>query len=67
MMNSRLHKINLELNVYRQQLINHPLYAHVIEVEDFQIFMEQHVFAVWDFMSLVKKLQVELRLANGVG
>ncbi len=57
MMNSRLHKINLELNVYRLQLINHPLYAHVIEVEDFQIFMEQHVFAVWDFMSLLKSLQ----------
>lgn len=56
-MNSHLSKINSELAPLRQQLINHPLYAQVSEIEDFQAFMEQHIFAVWDFMSLLKALQ----------
>lgn len=56
-MNSHLSKINSELAPLHQQLINHPLYAQVSEIEDFQAFMEQHIFAVWDFMSLLKALQ----------
>ena len=56
-MNLHLSKINAELAPLRQQLINHPHYAQVTEVEDFQAFMEQHIFAVWDFMSLLKALQ----------
>jgi hypothetical protein len=56
-MNSNISKINTELEFFRNQLINHPLYSQVSEVEDFQLFMEQHIFAVWDFMSLLKALQ----------
>lgn len=55
--NPNLTKINKELAGLRQQLIEHPLYAQVKSVEDFQAFMEQHIFAVWDFMSLLKALQ----------
>ena len=56
-MNSHLAKINTELAALRQELITHPLYSQVSEIEDFQSFMEQHIFAVWDFMSLLKALQ----------
>ena len=56
-MNPNISKINAELESFRSQLINHPLYTQVNEIEDFQIFMEQHIFAVWDFMSLLKALQ----------
>ena len=56
-MNSHLAKINTELATSRQELIAHPLYSQVSEIEDFQSFMEQHIFAVWDFMSLLKALQ----------
>jgi len=38
----------------------HPVYEKIKEIEDLQIFLEHHVYAVWDFMSLLKYLQVNL-------
>jgi hypothetical protein len=41
-------------------LLNHPIYAEVDSLSRLREFMQVHVFAVWDFMSLVKRLQHEL-------
>ena len=44
----------------REDLLNHKIYLKLNSEEAIAKFMEIHVFAVWDFMSLVKALQKEL-------
>jgi hypothetical protein len=53
-------KLRNTLTPLRYALLNHPLYAEVGSLSRLREFMQMHVFAVWDFMSLVKRLQSEL-------
>ena len=56
----QIEKTEAQLLPLRQQLQNHKLYLQLNSIKDIQIFMSMHVFAVWDFMSLLKALQNEL-------
>jgi hypothetical protein len=57
---ARIAKLRAEIEPLRQQLIGHDLYKNIRTIDDLHIFMEHHVFAVWDFMSLLKSLQQTL-------
>ena len=49
--------INQSLKPQNSRLLDHPLYNEIKSPEHLKCFMEHHVFAVWDFMSLLKALQ----------
>lgn len=44
----------------RQALLEHPVYRRIDSLPALRVFMEHHIFAVWDFMSLLKELQSRL-------
>jgi len=52
--------INNCIQPQKEVLLQHPLYNKVQSLEDLHIFLENHVYAVWDFMSLLKALQSQL-------
>lgn len=55
----RIEQLQQAVKPYRKKLINHSLYSHLTDEHSLRIFMMHHVFAVWDFMSLVKYLQIQ--------
>ena len=52
--------INKSIQLQKEALLNHSLYKKVQSIEDLHFFLENHVYAVWDFMSLLKALQSKL-------
>ena len=54
---AHMEALKLRLKPLYSQLAAHPLYRSFHTIADVRTFMESHVFAVWDFMSLLKTLQ----------
>ena len=59
-----IQKLQEEIAPLREQLIHHKLYKNINSIERIRLFMESHIFAVWDFMSLLKGLQNGLTNTN---
>lgn len=49
-----------EVRTLQDELAYHPIYESLRSVADLRVFMQHHVFSVWDFMSLVKYMQGRL-------
>lgn len=59
-MNTHIENIKKNIEPLRQQIINHKVYSVIQDIDDLKLFMQFHVYAVWDFMSLLKSLQRNL-------
>ncbi|MDZ4758432.1 MAG: DUF3050 domain-containing protein [Bacteroidota bacterium] len=59
-MNQRIEQLKKAIEPLRQEIINHKVYSKINDIDDLKIFMQHHIFAVWDFMSLLKTLQNNL-------
>ena len=60
MENIHLQQLESSISITRQKLVDHPVYASIQDLDGLRCFMENHVYAVWDFMSLLKALQINL-------
>lgn len=56
--------INSVIRPQKDMLLQHSLYSKVKNIDDLKHFLEGHVYAVWDFMSLLKALQAKLTCTN---
>lgn len=55
-----IERIAKSIEPLRQEIINHKVYSVINDIDDLKVFMQYHVYAVWDFMSLLKSLQNNL-------
>jgi hypothetical protein len=59
-MHSQVVGLLSKIQPIRNRLLSHPVYAQIKDLNGLQQFTSYHVFAVWDFMSLLKSLQMGL-------
>ena len=59
-MNQPIQQLKIAIEPSRAKLLAHPVYHQIQTLTELQKFAEVHVFAVWDFMSLLKSLQQKL-------
>ena len=59
-MNEPIQNLRKTIEPLRQEIMNHKVYSVINDIDDLKVFMQYHVYAVWDFMSLLKSLQNNL-------
>ena len=55
-MNPKIIEINKNIQLYKNEIVNHDLYKRLNNINDIATLMESHAYAVWDFMCLLKAL-----------
>ncbi len=59
-MTRNIERIRTRIAPLCKQIVEHKVYSEINKIEDIRIFMQYHIYAVWDFMSLLKSLQNNL-------
>ena len=59
-MQTAIQQLKAAIEPSRSKLLEHPVYHQIQTLTDLKKFAGVHVFAVWDFMSLLKSLQQKL-------
>lgn len=59
-MSPKILQLKKEIEEQRNRLLSHSVYSEIKDLEGLRHFSKIHVFAVWDFMSLLKSLQLSL-------
>lgn len=59
-MTDDIRRLEAEVEAAGRALADHPVFAAVDTRQALHLFMSWHVFAVWDFMTLLKRLQRDL-------
>ena len=59
-MSNYINRLKEQIAPLHDALVHHPINSYIQSASELEVFMKHHVFAVWDFMSLVKKMQQEL-------
>lgn len=57
---NQIDNINNNTAALKANIVNHPVYHQISDLPALRVFMEHHIYAVWDFMSLLKALQINL-------
>lgn len=60
----RIEQLTQTIEPHRRELLNHAIYERLNSLDALRRFMEHHIYAVWDFMSLLKALQRQLSCVN---
>ena len=66
MTSPRIDQLQKHIAPLRERLGAHPVYQSLRSLEDVHTFLGLHVFAVWDFMSLLKALQRNLTCVDEI-
>jgi hypothetical protein len=59
-MNQQIEQLKHTIEPLREEILHHKVYSIIRDLDDLKIFMQYHIYAVWDFMSLLKALQNNL-------
>jgi hypothetical protein len=56
----RERSVELKVRELAAEVCNHSVFAALTSMQAVRVFMEHHVWAVWDFMSILKSIQAEV-------